>query len=68
MPADVCQLTAEQAALMTDVAAMLRSLPVPPVVMITGDHSPPYGSLDARNAFDPAVVPLVVGIPATPRS
>lgn len=68
VPADVCQLTAEQAALMTDVAAMLRSLPVPPVVMITGDHSPPYGSLDARNAFDPAVVPLVVGIPATPRS
>jgi hypothetical protein len=56
LPADGCQIVNRLGWLLdqlqADVAAMLQ----PPLVLVSGDHAPPFLERAARDAFDPARV------------
>lgn len=55
-----CQMVAQLGALLDMTAERLASLTRPPLVVIAGDHSPPFAVNDSRNAFDSGVVPLFI--------
>jgi hypothetical protein len=57
----VCELLAAQSKLLAKVAALARELPVPrPLVVIVGDHAPPFLNARARGAFSTGVVPAFI--------
>lgn len=57
----VCELLTAQAELLATVASLARELPVPrPLVVVIGDHAPPFLNVRARGAFDPVTVPAYI--------
>ncbi|WP_431259101.1 hypothetical protein ACQ86G_02155 [Roseateles chitinivorans] len=58
---DVCELTAAQGRLLATVADLARDLPSPrPLVVVIGDHAPPFLDVHARAAFDRRTVPALI--------
>lgn len=56
-----CELLVLQAELLSTVAALASEVPEPrPLVVIIGDHAPPFLNAKARGAFDPTTVPAFV--------
>jgi hypothetical protein len=58
-----CQMVAQLGAVLDTAAARLATLNRPPLVVIVGDHSPPFAVSDSRAAFDSGVVPLYILTP-----
>lgn len=63
-----CQMVAELGAVLEHVAAKLAQVAHPPLVVLVGDHSPPFLANESRQAFDAAAVPLYTLIPKTASS
>jgi hypothetical protein len=58
---DVCELTAAQSRVLATVADLARNLPSPrPLVVVIGDHAPPFLDRRARAAFDQSTVPALI--------
>ena len=56
-----CELMSAQSALLMELAAIVARLPKPrPLVVVVGDHAPPFLNVRARYAFEPATVPAYV--------
>lgn len=60
LPATACELVARFGHLLNEVELGLSALRQPPLVVLVGDHAPPFISVDSRNAFDASKVPLFV--------
>lgn len=59
-----CLLLFKQAALMSDIGTALRASPERPLVVIAGDHVPPFGDVTDRAAFSSTRVPVYILRPA----
>ncbi len=59
-----CQLVARVGAVLARLAAALAASPATPLVVVVGDHSPPFVERANREAFEQARVPLFVLAPA----
>lgn len=57
-PDVACQMVAQLGAVLDDAAVRLAGMARPPLVVIVGDHSPPFAVSATRAAFDATVVPL----------
>lgn len=55
-----CLLIARHAELMRDISVALRDSPERPLVVIVGDHAPPFGDVGNREAFWTDRVPVFV--------
>jgi 2,3-bisphosphoglycerate-independent phosphoglycerate mutase len=51
---------ARQTELMRDLGETLRVSSVRPLVVITGDHAPPFGNVGDRAAFSAKRVPVLI--------
>jgi hypothetical protein len=58
-----CQMVAQLGTVLDVTAAKVSSLVRPPLVVIVGDHSPPFAVSESRQAFDQTQVPLYVLTP-----
>lgn len=58
-----CNMLAALLHMLSTTARDLASRPVRPLVVIAGDHSPPFNWLDERSAFNSARVPVYILTP-----
>lgn len=55
-----CLLLFRQSELMRDIGEAVRTAPTPPLVVIAGDHAPPFGDVRDRAAFSKDSVPVIL--------
>jgi hypothetical protein len=60
---DVCQLQSLVGQVLDAISMELRASPRPLAVLVAGDHAPPFGSLKARQAYEPDQVPVFLLLP-----
>lgn len=62
----VCALTSLHGELLRDIGRTIRTLERHPLVVIVGDHSPPFWRRTDREQFSQTSVPLVLLVPRAP--
>lgn len=60
VPATACALLARIGSLLTVVETGLAGVRSPPMVVVVGDHAPPFIAADSRGAFSASHVPLYI--------
>jgi phosphoglycerol transferase MdoB-like AlkP superfamily enzyme len=63
IPNDACMHIAAQTEVLVNIISEASVMPQPPLVIIVGDHAPPFVGLTARNTFRQDVVPGYVFVP-----
>jgi hypothetical protein len=61
---DVCQLVASLKDVLERIGSAAAASPVLPLVVVVGDHAPPFGKRSSRDRFDATHVPAFVLTPA----
>jgi hypothetical protein len=65
-PGDACKLTAALGKVLAQIAAQTRSAAQRPLVVIAGDHAPPFNTQANRNSFRQEAVPAYALRPLPP--
>lgn len=61
VPLATCELVTAQSRLLVTISGLARELPPPrPLVVVIGDHAPPFLNARARAAFDRGTVPALI--------
>ncbi|WP_457326284.1 hypothetical protein, partial [Roseateles sp. P5_E11] len=55
-----CELVAQFGVLLANLEVGLTNLQTAPLVVVVGDHAPPFVAIASQQAFAPARVPLFV--------
>ncbi|HEY4083318.1 MAG TPA: hypothetical protein VGM81_21735 [Burkholderiaceae bacterium] len=58
-----CDMVGRLGDVLGTLATQMETMSTTPLVVVVGDHAPPFGDRENRNAFDMRVVPIMVAEP-----